>query len=72
MEVNNRPMKREGRLEYFKSLNITEFTRKDYMEVFRDISTSTASRDLKEGVKIGIFEKTGDKRKTIYKLMKKK
>lgn len=72
LSFSNRPMKREGRLEYFKSLHITEFTRKDYMEVFKNVSSSTASRDLQEGVKTGIFEKTGDKRKTIYKLMKKK
>lgn len=72
LSFSNRPMKRQGRLEYFKSLNITEFTRKDYMEVFKEISSSTASRDLQEGVKVGIFEKIGDKRKTIYKLMKKK
>lgn len=72
LSFSNRPMKREDRLDYFKSLNIEEFTRKDYMEIFKDISTSTASRDLQEGVKSGSFEKMGDKRKTIYKLVKKK
>jgi Fic family protein len=72
LSFSNRPMKRGDRLEYFKSLNIEEFTRKDYMDIFKDVSTSTASRDLQEGVKTGIFEKIGDKRKTIYKLVKKK
>lgn len=72
LSFSNRPMKRGDRLGYFKSLRIEAFTRKDYMEIFKDISTSTASRDLQEGVKTGIFEKVGDKRKTIYKLIKKR
>lgn len=72
LSFSNRPLKREDRLEYFRLLNIREFTRKDYMEIFKDISTSTASRDLQEGVQQGVFEKKGDKRNTIYKLVKRK
>jgi len=69
LSFSNRPMKRNDRLDYFKSLNIEKFTRKDYMEVFKDISTSTASRDLQEGVNMGLFTKSGDKRKTVYRLI---
>lgn len=68
LSFSNRPMKRVDRLAYFKSLKIDSFSRKDYMEVFKEISTSTASRDLQEGVNLGVFKKYGDKRKTIYKL----
>jgi len=68
LSFSNRPMKRSERLIYFHSLKMESFTRKDYMETFKNLSTSTASRDLQEGVKSGIFEKIGDKRKTIYKI----
>jgi Fic family protein len=62
----NRTLKQKDRLEYFMKLNIHEFSRKDYMNVFKDISTATASRDLKSGVDLGLFEKSGEKNKTIY------
>jgi Fic family protein len=44
-----------------------KFTRKDYLRFFPDISQATASRDLKNGVQLGMLEKMGDKRMTIYK-----
>ena len=40
------------------------------MSIFKNLSTATASRDLKKGVELGLFKKTGEKRKTIYKLDK--
>lgn len=70
LSFSNRTMKREDRLRYFKSMNIGSFSRKDYMEVFKDISSATASRDLQEGVEMGLFEKQGDKRNTIYNIKK--
>lgn len=72
LSFSNRPLKRSDRLEYFTSLRKKSFSRKDYMKVFKEISTSTASRDLQEGVNLGIFKKEGDKRKTIYKLVMNK
>jgi Fic family protein len=39
------------------------------MGVFKEISTATASRDLKLGVELGVFEKQGDKTNTIYKML---
>jgi Fic family protein len=69
LSFSNRPLKRSDRLTYFKSLRKESFSRKDYMEVFKEISTATASRDLQEGVNLGVFKKEGDKRKTIYKLV---
>jgi len=48
----------------------SSFNRQDYMRHFKDISTATASRDLKLAVDDGILEKTGDKRTTLYKFKK--
>ena len=68
LDFNNRTLNKKDRLEYYTSLNKTEFTRKDYMNVFKDISSATASRDLKKGAELGLFEKSGEKNKTIYRL----
>jgi len=43
------------------------FSRLDYLRNFKDISSATASRDLKEAVKNAVLKKTGDKRTTQYK-----
>ena len=67
LDFNNRTLNEKDRLEYFTSLNKTEFSRKDYMDIFKDISSATASRDLKKGVELKIFEKVGEKSKTIYR-----
>lgn len=68
LDFNNRTLNEKDRLEYYSSLNKTEFTRKDYMDIFKNISSATASRDLKKGVELGLFEKIGEKNKTIYRL----
>ena len=54
------------RMEYFISSSNEEFTRKHYMNIFKNISSSTASRDLKKGIELGLIEKAGDKNKTKY------
>ena len=66
LNFNNRTLSEKERLEYFISLNKTEFTRKNYMDVFKDISSATASRDLKNGTDKGLFNKIGEKNKTKY------
>ena len=68
LNFNNRIFKVEDRLEYFISLNKNEFSRKDYMDVFKEISSATASRDLKKGTELNLFEKIGEKNKTKYKI----
>ena len=55
---------------YKEKIRKSSFTRQDYMREFIDISTATASRDLKLAVEEGILEKTGDKRTTLYKFKK--
>tara|TARA_R110001606_G_scaffold399186_2_gene581389 strand:+ start:5239 stop:6210 length:972 start_codon:yes stop_codon:yes gene_type:complete len=68
LKYNNRTLNEKDRLEYFISLNKSEFTRKDYMDIFKDISSATASRDLKKGLEIEIFDKIGQRNKTKYRL----
>ena len=70
LNFNNRIIRDIDRLEYFIALGKKEFSRKDYMNVFKDISSATASRDLKKGIELKMFEKNGIKNKTIYKLTK--
>jgi len=71
LNFNNRILKDTDRLNYFLSVAKEEFTRKDYMNIFKDISSATASRDLKKGVALNIFHKTGTKNETVYKLIEK-
>lgn len=68
LNFNNRNFNSEQRLNYFLSLKIKEFTRKVYMNIFKDISSSTASRDLKQGIELNMFIKKGEKNKTKYKI----
>jgi Fic family protein len=70
LSYNNRTFTDTERLEYFMSQGQKEFSRKDYMNIFKNISSATASRDLKKGMELGLFEKQGEKSKTIY-LVKK-
>ena len=43
-----------------------EFSRKDYLGIFKTISTATASRDLKRGIEDGVLVKQGDKALATY------
>ena len=58
VSFNNRTMTDIERLEYFLSSSGLQFSRKDYMNIFKTISSATASRDLKKGLEMGYFEKT--------------
>lgn len=55
------------RIGHFLEFTEGEFSRKDYMGVFKAISTATASRDLQQGVELGAIKKTGIGNKTKYK-----
>lgn len=57
------------RLKHFCEGGKKRFTRKDYMLAFKQLSSASASRDLKYGVEKGFFEKTGDKRNTVYHIL---
>jgi hypothetical protein len=38
------------------------------MNTFKDISSTTASRDLKKGIELNLFECTGQLNQTKYKI----
>jgi Fic family protein len=62
----------DDRIIIFKEkIGSDSFTRHDYMRKFKDISSATASRDLKAAVDNGTLEKKGDKRTTQYKFKNK-
>jgi Fic family protein len=66
LSYNNRILKDIDRLEYFIKLGAKEFTRKDYMNTFKDLSSATASRDLKKGIDLQLLESVGNLNKTKY------
>ncbi len=71
LKIQNRLINSKDRIEYFISVFREDiFTRKDYMNIFKEISTATASRDLKYGVESKLIIKEGDKRTTSYRIKK--
>lgn len=72
LQYKSRVFTAEDRLQYFYEYGLTPFNRGDYMDVFKDISSATASRDLQHGVALGYFKKVGDKTKTLYYRVKRK
>ena len=68
LDFNGRTLNEKDRIDYFISLTLNEFSRKDYMDVFKNISSATASRDLKKGMELNLFEKVGEKSKTRYRI----
>jgi len=66
LNYNNRILRDIDRLDHFITLGLKEFTRKEYMNIFKDISSATASRDLKKGVVLNLFEISGTLNKTKY------
>lgn len=67
LENTSKKLSEEDRVQLFLDNNYNEFSRKDYMNYFKDISSATASRDLKNAVENGIILKSGDKKTTTYK-----
>lgn len=68
LNYNNRVLTDRDRIDYFISLGINEFSRKDYMNIFKDVSTATASRDIKKAVELNLFEKVGEKNQAKYRI----
>lgn len=72
LKTQNISVSQQDRLDLAKDLfRIDSFTRQEYLRYFKNISTATASRDLKFGVDEGYLEKKGDKRLAKYKFKKK-
>jgi Fic family protein len=60
----------ESRVFYAKEiLQAKLFSRKEYMQIHKDISQATASRDLLHGISKGILVKTGTFNQTTYKFV---
>lgn len=67
LKTQNRNLTVKDRIELFKvKIGKREFYRKEYLQNFKEISTATASRDLKWAVENEILKKSGEKRLTIY------
>lgn len=70
LNYKNNTLSQSDRLKYFISKQNGEFTRRDYMKVFKNISSATASRDLKAGIESNLFDRTGEFNKAVYFLKK--
>ena len=62
------PISSAERIRIFLASGAKEFSRKNYMNYFKTISSATASRDLLLAVKDKLIEKFGDKNNTTYKV----
>lgn len=68
LNIQNVSLTNIDRINLFKPIVKNDFfTRKEYLKNFREISSATASRDLKFAVDNGLIEKMGDKNKTNYR-----
>ncbi len=70
LKTQNRNLTQQDRIELYKGIiGHHQFSRKDYLQNFKNISQATASRDLKWAVEQRILVKTGDKRLTKYQFI---
>src|SRR5690554_7915181 len=67
LENSTKKLTHKDRIQIFLENYNSDFTRKDYLNYFKDISSATASRDLKNAVDSGLISKVGDKKTTTYK-----
>lgn len=67
LENSMKKLSDENRIQIFIEILTKEFTRKDYLIYFKDLSSATASRDLRKAVERGIIIKQGDKKTTTYR-----
>ena len=71
LETQNITLTNIDRIDKYRDLiGLNEFSRLDYMRAFKNISSATASRDLKKAVEKGYIQKFGEKRLTKYKYKK--
>lgn len=67
LENSSKKLSEEDRIVIYLEQSNIDFSRKDYMNYFKDISSATASRDLKNAVENNLIVKSGDKKTTTYK-----
>ncbi len=67
LQSQNKTLRTEDRIALFKEkIGQKTFTRKEYLQSFKNISAPTASRDLKWAVEQGIIEKQGSVNQSCY------
>jgi Fic family protein len=66
LNYKNRTLREMDRIAYFLKISSKQFTRKDFMNTFKDISTATASRDLKKATELNLITKQGNNNQTVY------
>ncbi len=68
LQLPRKPITAEERIDMFRNIaDQNKFTRKDYLNYFKDISSATASRDLKLAADLKMIRKSGDKRTATYR-----
>ena len=72
-QIRPKPLTTKDRLEIASNrFGSKSFSRKDYLIIFKSISSATASRDLLVGVQSGQLKKNGEKALTRYSFSKVK
>ena len=66
LNINGQILTSDQRISHFISLTKNEFTRKDYMDLFKTISSATASRDLKKAVELNLILAKGKGNQMSY------
>jgi len=56
--------------QFIEHIGQNTFSRKDYLKRYPELSSSTASRDLRLGIEMGMISKSGDKNTTTYRSKK--
>jgi Fic family protein len=69
LNTTNVVLSETERMEYFIFIGMKDFSRKDYQRVFKNLSTATASRDLKKGVMLKLFSTYGERNATRYRVL---
>jgi Fic family protein len=69
LNTTNVVLSETERMEYFIFIGMKDFSRKDYQRVFKNLSTATASRDLKKGVELELFSTYGERNATRYRVL---
>lgn len=63
-------LKGVGRIQLFRNMiGVNTFSRNEYMRHFKDISSATASRDLREATDNRILTRIGEGRTTVYRYL---
>lgn len=60
------PLKSIDRIHYFLDSHKGKFSRKEYLSTFKNLSTATASRDLKKATDLKLVKRVGKDNKTHY------